>query len=324
MLLQKLVRDYSEYTQGESFLFGIAIHSFRATVPTQNTPIEILYGDGVIRVMHYRSRHPKFLVGFQQLGSPLLNPQFQLVTGSAKLFVCAFALADVANHAQSKKPVLRFQRTQHDIYRKLVSVLPPSVQLQSGAHWTLLGLGEKLGPVLRMFFPVEGRHQDLERLAEQLVLAVAKHRLRLGVHERNIPLGVGDDNGVGHEFKVLTTEGLGFSHGGSAMRLSYFPGVSWRHRALAVCSREQKPPPRREGAKEPARNLGPLARIVDQHRDRVNASIKRRHVATSDRNIGTAVAAQQPYGKGSAGGTDTNIHWRLKCCIAIAHQHPET
>ena len=69
---------------------------------------------------------------------------------------------------------------------------------------------------------------------------------------------------------------------------------------------------------------GPLGSIVDQHRDRVDTAINWVSVTTSDRNIGTAVAAQQAYGKGSAGGTDTDIHGRLERCIAIAHQHPST
>ena len=75
-------------------------------------------------------------------------------------------------------------------------VAVPAKQIHIGAHGPDVRIGEKLIAVVGMLGTIAFRHQNLDRLAEQLLPAIAEQLFRLGVDEKNEAVAIDDHQGV--------------------------------------------------------------------------------------------------------------------------------
>ncbi|HVU04524.1 MAG TPA: hypothetical protein VHE30_22355 [Polyangiaceae bacterium] len=92
---------------------------------------------------------------------------------------------------------------QADLDRNLARVLPATEQLETGAHGASRRPREIPAHLAGVRTPEPFRDEQLERLPDELVPAVAEERLRLDVHELNPSVLADDDQGVGSAVQEL-------------------------------------------------------------------------------------------------------------------------
>ena len=76
-------------------------------------------------------------------------------------------------------------RAEHDVYRKLASILPQAVELQSASHGTNTGLGEVGFPALGMTRPKSLGDEDFYEIADQLDLGVTEDPLGCRIYRED-------------------------------------------------------------------------------------------------------------------------------------------
>ena len=120
---------------------------------------------------------------------------------STELLLRALALADVADRAHREHPLLRLQGAQAYLHRELRSVTPPTVEIKSGAHRPHARVREVSRAVTDMRPAEPLRHQQLDRLTEQLFSRVPEQPFGLGVHQNDPAEFVHDDDRVRDRFE---------------------------------------------------------------------------------------------------------------------------
>ena len=77
-----------------------------------------------------------------------------------------------------------------------MAVAVPAEQVQAGAHGPDVRVGEKLIAMVGVLSAKSLRHQDLDRLTEQLLPAVAEQLFRLRVDQENEAVAIDDHQGI--------------------------------------------------------------------------------------------------------------------------------
>ena len=118
-----------------------------------------------------QARHVK------QFGVQFLQPPLGL---SEHRFGC-LALGDVDDRGQHHQAFVGLDRVQPDLHREFAAVLFEPIKLAAGAHRPGARLSVKSLAQSGMVFPVAGRNERFDGLAEKLVSRVAEHALGLGI-----------------------------------------------------------------------------------------------------------------------------------------------
>src|SRR5262245_11431508 len=125
----------------------------------------------------------------------------QFLVESLNLLTPVFALGDITDRTRNQRALLRLQRTEADLHRKLSPVFPPSVQLQTLTHRPQSRLGEELHAVFGMPGSKPFRHQNLNLLPQKLLALVAKQLLHLGIDQYDLALPIHHDHRIGSGFQ---------------------------------------------------------------------------------------------------------------------------
>ena len=107
------------------------------------------------------------------------------------------ARADVADGRRHQDAFGALQRAQHDLHRKLASVLAPPEKLDSRADLLCQSLGCGSGSVCDQPFREAFRDDVRHRLPDQLVAAVSERPLRLSVQKDDLPVVVHHHHRIG-------------------------------------------------------------------------------------------------------------------------------
>jgi hypothetical protein len=126
----------------------------------------------------------------------------------AELRLHLLAVGDVADRGGDQRRLLGLHRREADLGRELAAVLAAAEELEPSRHRPRLRLAEVPGPAPRVHGAELLRHQDLDRLAQQLVAPVAEQLLGLMVDEVDDAVGVDDDHRVRGRFEEAAKPGL--------------------------------------------------------------------------------------------------------------------
>ena len=123
---------------------------------------------------------------------PLASPQFflQLAVG-----------ANVPDDAGDEDAFLGRQRAEADLDGKLLAVLPQAVQVQARSHRPNAGIRNESSTMSTVFAAIAFRHQNLDRLTEQLAPTVSEKSLGLAIDLDDLAILVGDDDRIRCRFQ---------------------------------------------------------------------------------------------------------------------------
>src|SRR6266540_372501 len=123
--------------------------------------------------------------------------RFQLSGRLPELFLRPLPIRHVAHDARDQHPVGLLERAKADLDRKLRPVFATGEQLQPSSHWPGPRMSNVSTAVTHVLLTETVGNEDLDRLADKLVTAIAKHLLDLLVHDRNPAPPVDNDDAVG-------------------------------------------------------------------------------------------------------------------------------
>src|ERR1035438_6851122 len=106
----------------------------------------------------------------------------------AEVLLRSLAVGDVRYQGQRQLRSGLIDKAEADLQRELASALPLSQKIEPQSHWPCARVCEVLPPMLEMRRPVPLRQEDVKRLAQQLIPAVAKHLLSPGVDKGDVSL----------------------------------------------------------------------------------------------------------------------------------------
>ena len=159
-----------------------------------------------------------------ELGQALIG-DFEVGGAPGELLLRRASGGDVDDGGERDRAELRFDRGQRDLDRKLPPVLARPVKIAARAHRAGAAIGEKAPPQAGVGVAPSGRHEDVDRLADQLEHGVAEHPLGLGVGELDQAVRVDHDHGRGRrvdrhpETVVASNVGQHISPHSSRLRL---------------------------------------------------------------------------------------------------------
>ena len=110
------------------------------------------------------------------------------------------ALADIDDDAENHRSFLGMDRIETHLQRELGAVLAYAEQLPAQSHAATRGaatLGPEPFAATAVLRAQARRHQHVDRLADQLVAAIAEHLLGLGIDDRYLPAAVHHDDAAG-------------------------------------------------------------------------------------------------------------------------------
>src|SRR4029077_9802397 len=185
----KAVRDQPFREALRNDVLYLLTHEFIAVVPELFLRLNIQQDDLPALVHDHHGIGSRF----QQPAVPALH-MGQMLFG-------ILAHADVADRRRYQDPVGTFQWAQHDLDRKLTSVLPPSSQLDPRSH--LLGKRVSGGSkaVRDQPFREALRNDVLYLLTHELIAVVAELLLRLNIQQDDLSALVHDDHRVRSRFQ---------------------------------------------------------------------------------------------------------------------------
>src|ERR1700678_444858 len=149
-----------------NLLCPITLYSFCPLVPADNQALSVQHDVRVI--LHIRHDQP---VAFFILTQSVLNP---------------LALRDVADRRGYENSFSAFERAQHDLDRKLTSILPPPAEFKSGTYLLRQRLRGGARPVGDQPFREALRDDVLYLLSDEFIAPVTKLSLRLIIQQNDV------------------------------------------------------------------------------------------------------------------------------------------
>src|SRR5271155_183024 len=165
-----------EFAQGLVALPSVLL--FGAAIPKGDVIVEIPTDDRIMSQFKKRC---------------LLASEFHL---PVKFLLREPTPGNVADHCQYQRLIPKMQGTQHDIDRKLASILAPPIEIESGSHGARAGLLRIVISVLRMAGAKALGQEKFNWLAKQFLTRIAKDSLGLLIRPHDNAGAIGDQHGV--------------------------------------------------------------------------------------------------------------------------------
>src|SRR5580692_7094902 len=169
---------------------------FIAAVPELLLRLHIQKNDLPVLVHHYHGVRRRF----EQPAVPALHLR-QMLFGR-------LAHADVADRCRHQRSFHTFQRAQHDLDRKLGSILAPCDELDSCSDLLRQRFGRASRTVRDQPFGKAFRNDVLHFLSDELIAAVSKLFFRLHVQQHNLPTLVHYHHGIRRRFEQSAVPAL--------------------------------------------------------------------------------------------------------------------
>src|SRR6476646_2066495 len=165
----------------------------------------------VLHLLQYALQPGTFTNDFLKLvrGADLLFEVALFLFASPQGFFGCSLFRKITNDTQNDPAFCRFYRAQHDVDGEFAAVLPPAVELKSGAHRSNTRLITVVNSLSRVSLAEPLGNQNLDRFAQQFGAAVPKEFLNLSVNFADFSLVVTYDDGVGREFKQFLEQTAG-------------------------------------------------------------------------------------------------------------------
>ncbi len=92
---------------------------------------------------------------------------------------------------------MRFERTQHDVYREFRAVLAPGIEFKTRTHGTEVRIAMIGMTLADMPGPEPLRNEHFHRLPQKLITTVTEQLFRLLVNTTNLAVGIRKNDPIG-------------------------------------------------------------------------------------------------------------------------------
>ena len=183
------LRKEAREMQSEDFVCLVTFNTFCAGIPSKHMAVTVEQIDGVFADTLDDGAQPQ-----------IVEPQ-RLLSGAL--------LGGVADEADNGLAAFSLHGLEHDVDGEFSAILAQAEEIESRAHLAGAGMSAVILSVARMAAAETRRHQDLDRLADQLLDAVAEQLFGARVRGPHDAIFVGDENGVRRKFKQPLNRVLG-------------------------------------------------------------------------------------------------------------------
>ena len=122
---------------------------------------------------------------------------------TSELRFCASALGHVSDGGGDDATTVKLYGCQGDLGRKLGTILPSTRQLHPRTHGASHGMAEVRRPMAGVSVSDRARHQEINRVADELIPAVPEERFGLRVDQQDRTIDVHTDDRVRNRLEKL-------------------------------------------------------------------------------------------------------------------------
>src|ERR1700722_4478882 len=205
-LLDICWREKAREIAADNLISAVALDSLGTGIPTEDLAPRIHAEDGVI--LDSVEEHPVSFFAFPERVFPKPAPFFH----PSQMLLGILAHANIADRRCYQDSFGTFERAEHDLQRKLASVLAPPHKFNSGADLLCQCLRRASGAVSDQPFRKTLRNDVSYFLSYQLVSAVSKLVFRLNIQQDDFSGRVDHDHRIRSRLQQASVPRLGLEH----------------------------------------------------------------------------------------------------------------